>query len=71
MKETTLDEAIAEAKRFIEVAELLQLAQGEPAGVRVKRTGRWSTTVESGAVKRASMDLTRKLAEVRRPWQYA
>ena len=71
MKETTLDEAIAEAKRFIAVAESLQTAQSESAGARQKRTGRWSTTVESGAVKRASMDLTRKLAEVRRPWVYA
>lgn len=71
MKETTLDEAITEAKRFIAVAELLQTAQNEAAGTRYKRTGRWSTTAESGAVKRASMDLTRKLAEVRRPWVYA
>lgn len=71
MKETTLDEAIAEAKRFIAAAEKLQVAQNEPAGTRMKRTGRWSTTVESGATKRASMDLTRVLAELRKPWRYS
>lgn len=70
MKETTLDEAIAEAKRFITIAEALQAAQSEAVGARQKRTGRWSTVAESGAMKRASMDLTRKLAEVRKPWSY-
>lgn len=58
-----LDEAMAEARRFIERGEALQKAMTpskSPAGYD------YLPPKECGAVKRASMDLTRALADMRR-----
>ena len=52
-----VDKAIAEAKRFIEKASELKL-------VSAGKTG-YSFPKESGATMRASMDLTRALADLR------
>lgn len=59
----TLDKvrtAEAEARRFLERAKAWRAAQGTPHGCT-------STPKESGALRRASLDLTRALAEMRRP----
>lgn len=61
----TLDTAMAEARRFIERGEALQQAMAD--GVETRRTYVNDHPKECGAVKRASMDLTRALADVRRP----
>lgn len=70
MKEKTLDQAIAEARRFLKIANELKTLQNLTTVALYERTGRWSTIAESGAMKRASMDLTRVLAELRKPWVY-
>lgn len=62
----TLQKAIMEAKRFIEVAEKVKIIHdkyksGKPF-IRIK-----DYTKESAACKRASLDLTRALAELRKP----
>ena len=63
IKVKTLDKAVSEAKRFIEAAAAVNRAErtdeytkGDP----LYRGGRYSA-----AAKRASMDLTRALADVR------
>lgn len=60
-RERNLVAVIAEAKRFIERAEkyLEALRIGEASSMTGCR--------ESGAVRRASMDLTRALADYRKP----
>lgn len=61
MNDAKVREAISEAKRFIKAAEAYRRAEAEKAEP-------WHTTPkESGAVRRASMDLTRALAEMRKP----
>lgn len=60
-----LQAAIDEAERFLERARALELAASvqitdEPDGVI------WNQPKYSGAVRRASMDLTRSLADLRR-----
>lgn len=65
MTPTTITQAVTEARRFLERAEQWHEAQG---------TGKWddgteyriSTPKQDGALRRASMDLTRALAEMRR-----
>ncbi len=59
MNEKTLATAIAEAKRFLKAANAAQDG--------IKSVYAWVGTKESGACKRASMDLTRALADLRRP----
>ena len=60
MRKITLDEAIFEAKRFIYRAETLKkVSEHEKSG------GFYYNPKEQGAVKRASLDLTRKLADLR------
>jgi hypothetical protein len=54
-----LDTAEAEARRFLKAVAALR-AVGKISGYQIG-------TKESGAVRRASMDLTRALAELRRP----
>ena len=55
MNTKTLAAAVREAKRFIEAAKA------------VRSDGEWiNSSKESGAVKRASMDLTRALSEMRK-----
>lgn len=59
MMDAKLKEAVAEARRFIRKAEELAAAQAmEPT---------YATPKESGACRRASLDLTRALADFRRP----
>lgn len=72
MKRDTLEMAIAEAKRFIRKAELLIELEDEDnlAVQKCKDTGgKWcfheSFGKENAAVKRASLDLTRSLADLR------
>ena len=56
----TLKTAKAEAKRFLEKVKELE--------VRVKKDGHfaWYGCAESGAVRRASMDLSRSLSALRK-----
>lgn len=60
MNEVTMNRAKAEAKRFLDrVAEMeIQLKD---------RNLPWYGCPESGALRRASLDLTRALANLRRP----
>lgn len=60
MNKTTLQSAINEARRFLERAEALQKAEQSP-----ERKAYSYNPCEQGAVRRASMDLTRKLADLR------
>jgi hypothetical protein len=53
--------AMIEAERFIKRAEVL--CKSQPT---VTYTDDFGTSKESGAVRRASMDLTRALADLRR-----
>lgn len=66
MKIDQIKLAVKEAKRFIKLAELCIQARSETYG-----SGDYifhaSAPKESGAVRRASMDLTRQLAEMRKP----
>ena len=61
MNAKTVKAAIAEAHRFLEAAKAWEkrLGNGEMTEYEPSR--------ESGAVKRASMDLTRALADMRKP----
>ncbi len=61
MKAETLKAAEAEAKRFLARCAEYRKAAGD-------RIGYWDHPRESGAVKRASMDLTRALADLRKPY---
>ena len=61
MNAKTVKAAMAEARRFIEAAKAWErrIAEGdEPA---------WCPSREGGSVKRASMDLTRALSDMRKP----
>jgi hypothetical protein len=60
MNKRTINKAVNEAKRFLEAAKLVQAALVEGNGYVVG-------TKESGALKRSSLDLTRALADMRRP----
>jgi hypothetical protein len=60
----TLDEALVEAHRFIKAAKALRAKRKAAESVRIE----WAitdTVVEHAACKRASLDLTRKLADLR------
>ncbi len=66
MKAEALEKAFEEAERFIELAKKVEIvhdkyANGKPY-VHVK-----DYTKETAACKRASLDLTRALAEMRKP----
>jgi hypothetical protein len=56
--------AVSEARRFIERAKTLDIARSGA------KTPYASFPKEQGAVRRASLDLTRALADLRRPRQY-
>lgn len=59
MRAAALDEAIAEARRFLERASAVKTRlRFEPEQPHPK---------ETGALRRSSMDLTRALANLRRP----
>ena len=62
MKNETLITAIQEAKRFIEKAEQLQKIKQEIDPNSIYYV---SFPKESGSVRRASLDLTRTLADLR------
>ncbi|MFI8608549.1 hypothetical protein ACIGFL_09525 [Pseudomonas sp. NPDC077649] len=57
MKAHTLDQTILELARCLRAARALRSARKKSDGKRVP--------VEAGALRRASMDLTRKLADLR------
>jgi hypothetical protein len=59
MNKHTIETAAAEAKRFLERVNALQAVN--------KSNNEWEQPKERGAVRRASMDLTRALAELRKP----
>ena len=59
MNEKTLKVAIEQAVRVLRAAEI--------AGIALKGPYGWAGGKETAAAKRASMDLTRALADVRRP----
>jgi len=61
MRTENIEAALAEAKRFIVRVEALKARRkkGDPYGLRGCK--------ESGAVRRASLDLTVTLAEMRKP----
>lgn len=56
MNQATLTEAIAEAERFLKAAKALEA---------LPENKRWYDRKLSGSCRRASMDLTRKLADLR------
>lgn len=60
MNRANLHAALFEARRFIRLAGDLERAQPDQGYFR-------DNPKESGAVRRASMDLTRALAEMRKP----
>ena len=59
MRRTDLEAAVAEAKRFLERAERVLSADHDPGYP-------WIYGPEAAAVTRASMDLTRALAKMRK-----
>lgn len=72
MQNGNIDRAIAEAKRFLERAKDYRDAIKEPDGEYVDQHGMVRKTypsapAESGSMRRASLDLTRALAAMRRP----
>lgn len=60
MKTNNLKEAIQEAKRFLQKANELKSLSGDSGANFI-----YGYNVESAAVKRSSMDLTRALAKLR------
>lgn len=70
IKDQTLDEAIIEAARFVKAAKALRASlklgkDSQGCRTRMGATGHWTTVAEHAACKRASLDLTRKLADLR------
>lgn len=64
IKDHTLDEAIIEIARTLKALKKLRAARKLPMA-NLQATGRYSSIVEHAAAKRASLDLTRKLADLR------
>lgn len=65
MRDHTIDEALVELARTMKALKALRAARKATPVERRTSTGHWSTVAESGAAKRASLDLTRKLADLR------
>lgn len=65
MKTDNIRAAVAEARRFIQKAEAYEAQVS--AYLRAGSKGYFYKPKEQGAVRRASMDLTRALAEMRKP----
>lgn len=61
MKMQTIDAAIAEARRFLQRAEELKQAEDKDSKLYCPGT----KPRQTGALRRASMDLTRALADMR------
>ena len=60
MRKEAVTEAITEAKRFLKRAH-------EYEKVMADRRVEWEHPIECGALRRASLDLTRALARMRKP----
>lgn len=67
MRRETLDKAIAEARRFIEAAEAAKHPETKSYRTGDKATITYAVRegLRNAAAKRASMDLTRTLADLR------
>ncbi len=65
MNRDKLDAAVAEAKRFIERAKALPKPHPYKSGEHTLMHDNFPR--EQGAIRRASMDLTRALADLRKP----
>jgi len=65
IKDQTLDEAIIEIARTLKALKKLRAARKLGTLALHDMTGRYSTVAEHAAAKRASLDLTRKLADLR------
>lgn len=70
IKDQTIDEALIEIMRTKKALEALRAAKrlgsdAEAARVLHGATGQWTITALHSAAKRASLDLTRKLADLR------
>ena len=61
MNPKTVNKAVEEAQRFLDAAEAWKKAEAD------KVKSYFAVPKESGACRRASMDLTRALAELRKP----
>lgn len=62
MKHSEIQKAVAQAKRFLLAAKSVKQTNYQGRNFDGIETGK-----ESGALRRASMDLTRALAEMRKP----
>lgn len=67
MKTEEIEFAIQEAKRFIKLAENLIEQRKKISSIHGETIYYYSATKESGATRRASLDLTRQLAQMRKP----
>ena len=67
MKIEMIDRVIAECKRFCEVASLAQKRLRREAASEAASGDGCLATKEVAACRRASMDLSRALAELRKP----
>lgn len=65
MRLDNIRSAVAEARRFIQKAEAFEAQYSEY--LRGTRIYHFNAPKESGAMRRASMDLTRALAQMRKP----
>lgn len=69
IKDQTLDEAIIEIARALKALKKLRAARKaaffDHAGRPYRTPPHWTVRAEHAAAKRASMDLTRKLADLR------
>lgn len=74
MDRSTVQAAVTEARRFIERAEalldaeveIIERVDGQYEHVKRPWRGGYDAPKQSGAARRASLDLTRALAEMRR-----
>lgn len=68
MNDETIRRAVAESKRFLEAVDALSARRTKEAKKdKTTMLYVWQGCRESGAVRRASMDLSRALADLRRP----
>lgn len=67
MKESEIKMTICEARRFVDLAENMLRAIKDSKHESFGHTYYSSCPKESGACRRASLDLTRQLAKMRKP----
>lgn len=65
IQDKTIDEALIEIMRTKKALEALRRARKISDTDRFIENGQWSTVALHSAAKRASLDLTRKLADLR------